>query len=53
MISLSIDEASNRLAGVYEAKLAALDELKKALLQQAFTGAMTQKSIDKQVAEVA
>ena len=35
-----IDEASNRLAGVYEAKIAALGELKNALLHQAFTGAL-------------
>lgn len=48
-----IDEASNRLAGVYEAKLVALDELKKALLQQAFTGALTERSTDKQLAEIA
>lgn len=36
-----IDEASNRLSGVYKAKLAALDELKNALLQQAFSGKLS------------
>jgi type I restriction enzyme S subunit len=34
-------------------KLTALDQLKKSLLHQAFTGALTAKSTDKQVAEVA
>ncbi|MGK2873815.1 MAG: restriction endonuclease subunit S [Alphaproteobacteria bacterium] len=46
-------EDCGRLEDVYERKLAALDELKKSLLHQAFTGALTAKSIDKQVAEVA
>ena len=41
------------LASLYERKLAALDELKKSLLHQAFTGALTAKSTDQQVAEVA
>lgn len=41
------------LATIYERKLVALDELKKSLLHQAFTGALTAKSTDKQVAEVA
>jgi type I restriction enzyme S subunit len=33
-----MDEASNRLAGVYETKLTTLDELKQSLLHQAFSG---------------
>ena len=41
------------LADVYERKLAALDKLKTSLLHQAFTGALTAKSSDQQVAEVA
>jgi type I restriction enzyme S subunit len=43
----------DRLASTQTQKLAALDELKKSLLQQAFTGALTAKSTDKQLAEVA
>jgi len=46
-------EDCGRLEDVYERKLVALDELKKSLLHQAFTGALTAKSADKQVAEVA
>ena len=38
------------LATLYERKLAALDELKKSLLHQAFTGALTAKSTDQQEA---
>ncbi len=41
------------LASIYMAKISALDELKRSLLHQAFTGALTSKSTDKQVAEVA
>lgn len=44
---------TGRLEGIYEQKLAALDELMKSLLHRAFTGALTENSIDKQVAEVA
>lgn len=44
---------SDQLHSVYERKLAALDELRKSLLHQAFTGALTTKAADKQVAEVA
>ena len=47
----AIQEAADQLTNVYESKLAALDELKKSLLHQAFTGALTAKFIDKQVAE--
>lgn len=46
-------ELSEQLQGVYERKLTALDEIKKSLLDQAFTGALTVKSTDRQVAEVA
>ena len=49
----SFDEESQRLQFVNERKLSALDELKKSLLHQAFTGALTTKSTDSQVAEVA
>lgn len=42
-----------QVKAVYERKLAALDELKKSLLHQAFSGALTAKSTDKQFAEVA
>jgi len=34
----SLHEATQRLARIYERKLAALAELKKSLLHQAFTG---------------
>ncbi|EKO3426838.1 restriction endonuclease subunit S [Vibrio fluvialis] len=35
-------EKSEKLQGIYQSKLAALDELKQSLLQQAFTGQLTQ-----------
>ncbi|MCG9564623.1 restriction endonuclease subunit S [Vibrio chagasii] len=35
-------EQSEELQGIYQSKLAALDELKQSLLQQAFTGQLTQ-----------
>ncbi|EIT7146144.1 restriction endonuclease subunit S, partial [Vibrio vulnificus] len=35
-------EKSEELQGIYQSKLAALDELKQSLLQQAFTGQLTQ-----------
>ena len=41
------------LVALYERKLTALDELKKSLLHQAFTGQLTAKATDKQLAEVA
>jgi type I restriction enzyme S subunit len=44
---------SLNLEAVYERKLAALDELKKSLLHQAFMGALTDTSTDRKVAEVA
>lgn len=34
----SLSEETQRLAGLYERKLAALEALKKSLLHQAFTG---------------
>lgn len=46
-------EEADRLEDLFSRKLAALDELKKSLLHQAFTGALTTKSTDQQVAEVA
>lgn len=42
-------EQSELLQGTYERKLAALDELKKTLLHQAFTGELTAKSTDDQL----
>jgi type I restriction enzyme S subunit len=36
----SLDEETQRLARLYERKLAALEALKKSLLHQAFTGAL-------------
>lgn len=44
---------TGRLEVICQQKLAALDELKKSLLHQAFTGQLTAKSTDKQMAEVA
>ena len=34
----SVERETKRLASIYQRKLAALDELKKSLLHQAFTG---------------
>lgn len=51
-----LDELSSevqRLEGVYSMKLSALDALKKSLLYQAFTGALTAESTDKQLEAVA
>ena len=36
----NLHQETQRLADVYERKLAALDELKKSLLHQAFSGAL-------------
>jgi len=47
------EEVSSELTTIYEAKLTRLGELKRSLLHQAFTGQLTAKSTDKQVAEVA
>jgi type I restriction enzyme S subunit len=49
----AIQEAADQLIDIYGRKVAALDELKRSLLQQAFSGGLSHKSIDKQVAEVA
>lgn len=46
-------QSTARLAEIYERKGLALDELKKSLLHQAFTGQLTAKATDQQVAEVA
>lgn len=48
-----LNDETTSLSEVYRQKLAALDELKKSLLHQAFTGQLTAKSTDQQVAEVA
>ena len=48
-----VQEQGQSLADLASRKLAALDELKKSLLHQAFTGALTAKSTDQQVAEFA
>jgi type I restriction enzyme S subunit len=48
-----IDQASNTLAGVYQAKLTTLDELKAALLHQAFVGALPAASKDQQLEAMA
>ena len=48
-----LEDQVQLLERVYVAKLTALDDLKKSLLHQAFAGALTAKSADKQVAEVA
>jgi type I restriction enzyme S subunit len=49
----AVREQSERLEDVYLRKVAALDELKKALLYQAFAGKLTEQSPDEQVPEVA
>lgn len=46
-------EEVNNLRSIYDRKIAALDELKKSFLHQAFTGQLTAKSTDKQLAEIA
>jgi type I restriction enzyme S subunit len=47
-----LDEACESLRAAQRQRVAALEELKKSLLQQAFVGALTAKAIDGQVAEV-
>lgn len=49
----SLAEATRRLEDLYVTRLAALDELKKVLLSRAFSGALTDKAAEEQVAEVA
>ena len=48
-----IDQACESLEVAYRQKCTALDELKKSLLHQAFTGALTAKATDKQLEAVA
>jgi type I restriction enzyme, S subunit len=48
-----IEQSCQSLELAQRQKLAALDELKRSLLHQAFSGALTDKFTDKQVAEVA
>jgi type I restriction enzyme S subunit len=50
---LAISEETQRLAHLYERKLALLAALKKSLLHQAFSGALTAKATDKQLEAVA
>ena len=49
----SLKAECDRLFAVQSRKLAALDELKRSLLHQAFSGGLTAKSTDRQVAETA
>lgn len=49
----AIQDAADQLIDVYARKLAALDELRKSLLHQAFSGALTARSIDQQLETVA
>ena len=49
----AIEAETDVLSGLAAQKLAALDELKKSLLHQAFSGALTAKSTDKQLEAVA
>lgn len=48
-----LEQGSGRLAEIYQQKLAAIDELKKSLLNQAFSGQLTAKAADKEISEVA
>ncbi len=49
----ALRELTDVAANVLEKKLAALDELKQSLLHQAFTGHLTAKTADRQLAEAA
>lgn len=49
----AIDQACESLAASQRKRFAALDELKCSLLREAFTGALTAKATDKQLADVA
>ncbi len=49
----ALSEQCEAMQGIYERKLAVLDELKSALLSRAFTGGLTDMSVNRQVAEVA
>lgn len=50
---MAVRDAARRMEEVCERKIAALDELRKSLLYQAFTGALTAKTTDKQLEAVA
>jgi type I restriction enzyme S subunit len=49
----ALSDAVSQLRNIIRTKCASLDELKRSLLQQAFTGQLTAKSIEQQVAEAA
>ena len=49
----ALSDEVERLESVYERKIDSLDELKKTLLSRAFSGALTTKAADQQLAEVA
>jgi type I restriction enzyme S subunit len=49
----AIEDAGAQLVSLYTRKLAALDELKQSLLHQAFTGALTARTVDQQLAAAA
>lgn len=56
VIVSAADELRNEtdhLESIYARKIAALDDLRNALLHQAFTGVLTNELVDKEVAEVA
>lgn len=48
-----LQQRSQRLEEIYQQKVTALDELKKTLLHQAFTGQLTAKQTDRQLEAVA
>jgi type I restriction enzyme S subunit len=50
MVSMSLESLSQetqRLESIYQQKLTGLDELKKSLLHQAFSGQLTAECIEK------
>jgi type I restriction enzyme S subunit len=47
-----LEQESGRLADICQKKLAALDELKKSLLHQAFAGQLSAKAVEKKISEV-
>jgi type I restriction enzyme S subunit len=48
----SLQDEIQRLESIYQRKLAALDELKKSLLHQAFSGELTPSVVDESLADV-
>jgi len=46
----TLQEETQRLESIYRQKLAALDDLKKSLLHQAFSGQLTQRSVEEAAA---